>query len=906
MKTAGVPLPHDTYSLDAPSGILAHITRWLVLLSAVRLVIQIVVMALVAGNSTLTLVDVTQTTAVLLLAVVAALMRRLALSGRPVTAVKLHYLLNMAISLFIGLISPSMLPAALGMPLFSIVLSAPFVRRRVIQLMIGGLLGVGVGALGIGQFSQLPPPQPHNVNLAWLSVALNFTLMLLTLLRFHEWLLQTAREMRETHMSLSIASRTLEAQVSARTAQLERQIDIAREAQSAVTHERDFANAILSAISQGLLIVNAKGGVVYANAALERLLGAPPDALKDRSVYELCAKDDRLQFDPLFAAAPVLAGPSEAVMVRLKRVDGSPVVVSLHPLPLSGARDGNRVIVVTDLTEYLQADAERRLLQSVVEHSDEPIVITDAQIELPGPQVLYVNRAFERLTGYSTAELLGQSLRILQGPDSDKHTLDRMNAALIAGRSITAEALNYRKNGEPYWAEWNITPVRDEHNHVAQWVAMMRETTDRHRAEQLLRQQNDYLEALHDTTLGIVNHLDLQSLLQSIVDQIARLIGTEDSLIVTFDNRRGRTNNSAVRGIWAEHAAFNHKMGEGLVGGIWARGVPLVIDDYDNWDQRRPSMQRGVVVSIAGVPMISEGKTVGALVASRSERGKPFTQAEVQVLSRLAALASVAYDNARLYEQLRAHELDLERRVEQRTRELRQALLDNDLLREQAVQAAAQSERAKLARDLHDSVSQAVYGIALGARTIQESGAAAQAPQIAAPLEYILTLAEAALTEMRALIFELRPEALREEGLRAALEKQAAAIHARHGLTVHTEIADEPHCEYIVKEALYRIALEAMQNSVKHARASTIGVLVSQEDGVVRMELTDNGIGFDPASVRVGGLGRKSMHERALALGGTLSLESAEGSGTRIIVRLPAFPASHATGASMRVDASSS
>jgi signal transduction histidine kinase len=81
---------------------------------------------------------------------------------------------------------------------------------------------------------------------------------------------------------------------------------------------------------------------------------------------------------------------------------------------------------------------------------------------------------------------------------------------------------------------------------------------------------------------------------------------------------------------------------------------------------------------------------------------------------------------------------------------------------------------------------------------------------------------------------------------------------------------------------------------------------VSQEDGAVRMELTDDGIGFDPALVRVGGLGRKSMHERALALGGTLSLESAEGSGTRIIARLPAYLASQTTGVTAKVDASSS
>jgi signal transduction histidine kinase len=175
-----------------------------------------------------------------------------------------------------------------------------------------------------------------------------------------------------------------------------------------------------------------------------------------------------------------------------------------------------------------------------------------------------------------------------------------------------------------------------------------------------------------------------------------------------------------------------------------------------------------------------------------------------------------------------------------------------------------------------------------------------------APLEYILTLAEAALTEMRALIFELRPESLREEGLRVALEKQVAAIRARHGLKVETVIPEEPACDYVVKEALYRIALEAMQNTVKHARASRIEVRLFQDGGDVLLDVRDDGIGFDPASVRVGGLGRKSMRERALALEGSLSVESAAGGGTHIIARMPAFPLVKPVGPTVKVDASSS
>ena len=155
------------------------------------------------------------------------------------------------------------------------------------------------------------------------------------------------------------------------------------------------------------------------------------------------------------------------------------------------------------------------------------------------------------------------------------------------------------------------------------------------------------------------------------------------------------------------------------------------------------------------------------------------------------------------------------------------------------------------------------------------------------PLEYVLSPSEPGLVEMRAFIFELRPEALEPEGLTSALEKQAAALRARHEINVRTSLGEEPALPPESKEALYRIAQEALQNTIKHAGATNVGLGVGHANGSVTLDVSDDGAGFDPTGAFPGHLGLKSMRERAERLGGTLEIQSAPGEGTRIRVRIP-------------------
>lgn len=223
-----------------------------------------------------------------------------------------------------------------------------------------------------------------------------------------------------------------------------------------------------------------------------------------------------------------------------------------------------------------------------------------------------------------------------------------------------------------------------------------------------------------------------------------------------------------------------------------------------------------------------------------------------------------------------------QRAVEARSRER-----ELRVLYEQAQELAALQERQRLARELHDSVSQALYGIGLGAHTAREALESGEPEQAITSMEYVITLAEAGLAEMRALIFELRPESLATEGLVAALNRQVAVLHARYRLIVETERADEPDVSLEVKQALYRIAQEAFNNIVKHARASTVVIRLTQQEHEIILEVRDNGKGFDPANPFPGHLGLRSMQERAAQVNGTFTMKSAPGQGTCIRVSVP-------------------
>ncbi|MDX1681491.1 MAG: diguanylate cyclase [Phycisphaeraceae bacterium] len=180
------------------------------------------------------------------------------------------------------------------------------------------------------------------------------------------------------------------------------------------------------------------------------------------------------------------------------------------------------------------AGTERlRLLESAVLNANDSILITKAEpLDPPGPRIVFVNRAFTEMTGYQPAEVIGRTPRMLQGENSDRETLDRVRKSLQRHEPVRVELLNYRKNGEAYWVEVNMRPIRDERGEVTHFVSVQRDITD-----QKSEQERLIHDALHDQLTGLANRALFEDRLQQMLDRSHREGGTAFAVgFVDLDN----------------------------------------------------------------------------------------------------------------------------------------------------------------------------------------------------------------------------------------------------------------------------------------------------------------------------------------------------------------------------------
>jgi signal transduction histidine kinase len=371
------------------------------------------------------------------------------------------------------------------------------------------------------------------------------------------------------------------------------------------------------------------------------------------------------------------------------------------------------------------------------------------------------------------------------------------------------------------------------------------------------------LTALLEVSRAVASSLDLSDVLGAILNHLGAITEhTGASILLMKDDAFEFVEARSITGMRARIGArIPFTVGPGLAAAMKA-GEAVIIDDV-RADETMAADYRAVIRSIGvpdqppfnvirswmSVPLALKDRVLGALTISWTAPSY-FTPDHARLARAFADQASIAIENARLYEQ--------------------------------AQQLAATEERQRLARELHDSVSQALYGIALGARTARTL-LDRDPPAAVEPVEYILSLAEVGLAEMRALIFELRPESLESEGLNAAIRKQVEAVQARHGIQVDFLPCEEPDQPLAVKEAAYRIAQESLSNVVKHSQATQVRVILASTDAGLELEVADNGTGFDTAADFPGHLGLRSMRERAENLGGRLEISSQAGGGTRVI-----------------------
>ena len=371
---------------------------------------------------------------------------------------------------------------------------------------------------------------------------------------------------------------------------------------------------------------------------------------------------------------------------------------------------------------------------------------------------------------------------------------------------------------------------------------------------------NPALKAVSDAVLAVASNLSVDNVLQKLVDAARELAGARYAALGIPDGAGG-FRRFLVAGMSDELIASMGPLPRthGMLAAMLHQRDPYRTDDIHQdprfrgwWPRQHPDMR-----SFLGVPITApDGTIIGAFYLTEKEGGETFEAADQELIELLAAHASIAITNARLYEQ--SKELSI------------------------------LSERNRLALELHDVVSQKLFSVMLTAEAaatqIDRDPVAARAQ-----LQRLRELAGEALEELRSLILGLRPPELERDGLAGTLRKEVEMVARTHGTDVQLEVEPGFPSDGGERElALLRIAHEALHNAVRHANANHVVVRLAEDNGMPVVEVSDDGIGFDPhaTDVRSRHLGLTSMEERARELSGRLRIRSSPGKGTTVRIEL--------------------
>ena len=365
-----------------------------------------------------------------------------------------------------------------------------------------------------------------------------------------------------------------------------------------------------------------------------------------------------------------------------------------------------------------------------------------------------------------------------------------------------------------------------------------------------LEQRTQELEALYRADEELYSHLRLQNVLDALVNVATEILGADKSSLMVWNEKRTRLTVRAQRGFKPETVAkMSFGPGEGVVGRAGQSGELRVVEDVDRDGQVATQITEAEGIrSFMHAPIRIGGRVFGVFNASY-ETPRAFGEEDRRLFMALAQRAALVIENARLYER--------------------------------AQQAAAAEERNRLARELHDAVTQTLFSASLIADVLPRiwERDEEQGRQRLAELQ---ELTRGALAEMRTLLMELRPATLTEVGMGELLHQLTGALAGRSRLPIELTVDCGRDLPPEVQVALYRIAQESLNNAIKHAGASTVTVDLSCTGEAVRLSITDDGCGFDLQKVGHNTLGLRIMHERAEKIGAMLEIESRIDAGTTV------------------------
>ncbi len=497
------------------------------------------------------------------------------------------------------------------------------------------------------------------------------------------------------------------------------------------------------------------------------------------------------------------------------------------------------------------------LLQAILDAAFDSIITMDAE-----GRVVEVNHAAEEMFGYTAEEMVGRELAELIIPphlrEPHRRGVERYVATgegRMVGHPVELPAM--RSDGSEFPVEIAIS--RPDLPGPPLFTGFLRDVTERQRNELALRTLAAEQAALRRVATVVAREADPARVFEVVTEELGRLLGAQTSNMIRFEPDGG----GVVAGGWSTGGARNVPVGtrvalDGPTAAAFIRdsGRPERVDDYSETPGSTADLLRELGLrSSVGTPIWLGGRLWGAVLVSTVGE-TTFPEGAEQRIADFAELVGVALANA----------------------EARQELADSRA----RIVRAGDEERRRLERNLHDGAQQRLVALSLELR-LAERKLASGDPQAGELIQQASDDLAAALEELRELARGIHPAILSDKGLEPALEMLAG----RAQLPVEVCAELEGRLPAPVEAAAYYLVAEALTNTSKHARASSVRVSVEHSNGSAVVEVADDGVGG--ADLR-GGSGLRGLHDRVEALGGTLEVDSREGAGTTLIARLPCTP----------------
>lgn len=481
--------------------------------------------------------------------------------------------------------------------------------------------------------------------------------------------------------------------------------------------------------------------------------------------------------------------------------------------------------------------------------------------------MLFVSQGSVELTGYAPSDLIeGRAVTYdsLIHPEDQADVFKEIEAAVEAQRPYRCVYRLNAADGQERWVLEKGEAVYAGDGRVEALEGIVTDHTERTTAYRLLeRRVSDRtrkLSALYDILEVAADPGDLQSTISRTLERVLKAIRGDVGAIHLLDEsgtvlrlvaQQGMVDaiTTKITEIPIEHSQ--------LTGWIVRHNQSLFIPQMSQ-DSRAADLASDKSLDVfIGVPIVARDQVQGVLTVLSEDISRFTAAEELELLDSVGEQIGVVVENARL--RLKAEQL---------------ILLE---------------ERNRLARELHDSVTQSLYSVTLFAeagRNLARSGEFERASDL---FKDVLETGQQALKEMRLLVHKLRPSVLAEEGLQRALRHRLSAVEGRAGVKNQLVVEGSLEITADLEEALYHIAQEALNNAIKHAFASEVTIFLRQDErGLVELRVVDDGKGFDPETAAIGGgLGLTSMRERATEIGGKLLLNSKPGQGTTVKISVP-------------------